>query len=50
MLSPVIAALHGPPEEDPAAVAHADVGAIMAVLPGPAVNTHLFECFTKGLK
>ena len=53
-VSPVIAALHGPPEEDPAAVAHADVGAVVAVLSGPAAHTHKFvqlhDSFANGVK
>ena len=53
-MSPVIAALHGPPEEDPAAVAHADVGAVVAVLSGPAAHTHKFvqlhDSFANGVK
>ena len=39
--SPVVAALYGPAEEDPAAVAHAHVGAVVAVLPRPKMNTLL---------
>ena len=42
-VSPVIAALHGPPEEDPAAVAHANVGAVIAVLPRPTLHTLAFH-------
>ena len=39
--SPVVAALDGPAEEDPAAVAHAHVGAVVAVLPGPETSNHV---------